>query len=1462
MVGEVEDPFDAAVAQCGGDFGLPLLNTWLSFGLHAVFLLLSLQGLASMIRRSTVARIPGVLHSFNLATGTAYSALAVALLALTVNRPPGHTSQCALASSVLRTLGVLSCLALSYCWHFKNRRPSSRLCLFLFVDLISNIARCQGLWTGLGTAQDRTFAAVFTAFVTAEATFLGSNLIWKSRWLLSWEGDEHSPEETASIFSLGLYSWINPLLWAGYHRNLSLQDLYPLDKTLAADAVSSKSLRSLHSADAQAGDLDVLLWAVKPLLGPLLLPVLPRLCLVGFTLCQPFFLRSLLNFLAAPKDEVSRNSSGSGLVGAAILIYVGIAASTSIYWYYQERAQSILRAFLVTCIYQSSAGTQTADGMAAVTLMSTDVDRIYTGMRYMHEVWANMIQTAVACWLLQRELGLGFLGPLVVVMIGFAMSFVLSKLAVKYQRLWMGRVQKRISITSSVLSCVKELRISALTDAVIDIVQGERRAEIRQGAKSRTIRAVSATLSSLPQAIAPVVAFAFGPGRLDTTKAFTSLSYLTLLTAPLLVVLQTLPIVASCWACLRRIYDFLARPPSLDPRVLTKSDGGQTVTGTCISVRNGEFGWSEHDMVLKGVNLTISPSTITFVTGPVASGKSTLCKALLGEVPFIQGDVSCSHDPGRIAYCAQVPFLLSTSIRNNILGFASFNTVRYHEVIHATMLTDDFRTLPRGDLTLVGSNGTSLSGGQKQRISLARALYHDADLIVFDDVFSGLDPSTQEQVCRRVFGPDGLVRKRRTTVVLCTQSVKFVPVADYAVELGGDGSIAKQGPVTQPSRMATGAVFLPADSSSTSPDVDNTIAPLHDQQRTASPPRPVDEESPHGQAADDEPAVAPPAAELSVYWAYMASVGIRPLALYVLLIICIGFCQNFSAIWLKFWSASTLGDRGFGFYIGIYSLLAIAALLVILSAGLIVLRTFVRLSGVQLHDQTLKTALHASLRFITTTDTGTILNLFSQDMTIIDSQLPGMINNLCISGAIGLGQAIVIAASSAYLAISYPFFIAVVYFVQKYYLPTSKRLRILDLEAKSTLYTHFLDTIVGIATIRSYGWFEHMSLRNAKFLDMSQRPSYQLAMVQQWLLLVMNMVVAALALILVLLATQLRGGVVDLGALGAAMVMLITFGTTLAGVVNAYTGLEIALGGISRLKTFSEITESEEKEFGEGDIMPPAEWPLTGKIVMEDISASYNRADPQPLLSDLSLVIHSREKVALCGRTGSGKSSVLALLLRLLDPITSQSASTPPTILVDDIPLTRINHSALRMHLIAASQDAVFLPTDSATSFRANLDPWRAATAEEALAALDTVGLREAIDARGGIDAVADTAGLSGGQKQLFCLARVVLRRRMRLNALAKRGLPEGGILLLDEMTSSVDRDTERLMMDILWREFEAYTVLMVTHSMEVAEQCDRVLVLDKGSIVEDGNPKELTKAAGSWFRALALAGDDHGMSA
>jgi ATP-binding cassette, subfamily C (CFTR/MRP), member 1 len=180
------------------------------------------------------------------------------------------------------------------------------------------------------------------------------------------------------------------------------------------------------------------------------------------------------------------------------------------------------------------------------------------------------------------------------------------------------------------------------------------------------------------------------------------------------------------------------------------------------------------------------------------------------------------------------------------------------------------------------------------------------------------------------------------------------------------------------------------------------------------------------------------------------------------------------------------------------------------------------------------------------------------------------------------------------------------------------------------LSTHFMDTINGLATIRAFSWFPHYMARNKTLLDTSQRPNYLLAMAQQWLLLTMQIIVAILTTILASLATSLRS--VNAGSIGGGLVTLMTFSTTLNVVITSYTGLEIALGGISRLKAFSEETESEDKP--SEDVLPDEVWPPKGEIIFKETSASYRNAPDALVLSKVSLTVRPREKIALCGRTG------------------------------------------------------------------------------------------------------------------------------------------------------------------------------------------------------------------------------------
>lgn len=237
-------------------------------------------------------------------------------------------------------------------------------------------------------------------------------------------------------------------------------------------------------------------------------------------------------------------------------------------------------------------------------------------------------------------------------------------------------------------------------------------------------------------------------------------------------------------------------------------------------------------------------------------------------------------------------------------------------------------------------------------------------------------------------------------------------------------------------------------------------------------------------------------------------------------------------------------------------------------------------------------------------------------------------------------------------------------------------------------------------------------------------------------------------------------------------------------------------------------------------------------------------------LSNITLTIQPGEKVAVCGRTGSGKSSLLALLLKILDPLPSTGE---PQISIDNTPLDRIDRAILRQRLIALPQDPVFLPDGS--TFRANLDPSDVATAAECQTVFESIGLWVFVQERDGLDTSINTGTFSAGQKQLLSLGRALLRRIIRDRSSHRDGgNGNGGILLLDEVSSSVDRETKRVMQRMIQTEFKDYTVIAVSHRLDMIMDFDRVVVMDQGCVVEVGNPDTLKGVLGSRFRELVAA--------
>ena len=358
----------------------------------------------------------------------------------------------------------------------------------------------------------------------------------------------------------------------------------------------------------------------------------------------------------------------------------------------------------------------------------------------------------------------------------------------------------------------------------------------------------------------------------------------------------------------------------------------------------------------------------------------------------------------------------------------------------------------------------------------------------------------------------------------------------------------------------------------------------------------------------------------------------------------------------------------------------------------------------------------------------------------------------------------------------------------------------------------------------------------------------------------LDMLVACLAILLLVFSTQMTNQTSG-AAIGIAMLDVLSFSSSLARLIEYWAGLETAIGAIARLKQL------------ENDVVPegPVEniqshnWLSDNGITLSKVSASYEQQFPD-VLHDIDLKIDPGEKLGICGRTGSEKSSFISLLLRLL-PIRSGS------ITISGIDISTLPRQTVRDSIIAIPQEPLIL----SGSVRFNVNPYTAdpidsrsgdssssSTDEEApsddaiIDVLTKVGLWELILGQGGLSKPISSIGLSNGQKQLFCLARSIFRKDY--SALVNQDHPvdpseapgsiKPRLLVLDGATSSVDTYTDEIMRRVISSEFSDFTVVTVAHRLSSLAECDRVLVMDDGRIGEVGKPADLLeKEDGLWRR-------------
>ena len=464
---------------------------------------------------------------------------------------------------------------------------------------------------------------------------------------------------------------------------------------------------------------------------------------------------------------------------------------------------------------------------------------------------------------------------------------------------------------------------------------------------------------------------------------------------------------------------------------------------------------------------------------------------------------------------------------------------------------------------------------------------------------------------------------------------------------------------------------------------------------------------------------------------------------------------------------------------------------------------------------------------------------FSQDMTLVDGELPNAYVETVLTAFQALVSAGLMVATAQYFLVTFPLVLLVLYFLQKFYLRTSRQIRLLDIEAKAPLYSHFQETLSGLATVRAFGWTRAFIDKHLELLDQSQRPFYLLYCIQRWLQVVLDLMVATLATILMMIVVGTRHEI-NPGLVGLGMLNVMTFNNNLTGLIKDWTQLEISIGAIARIRDFVRDTECEMKE--QENTEPPENWPENGALQFKDFSASYSE-NSVPVLHGVSLDVKAGEKLGICGRSGSGKSSLLASLLHLLELRTG-------SISIDGKDIAYMPRDILRQRLNVITQEPYWITSESV---RFNMDPWyqysadtklttsitccQTHTDEQLTSALEKCQVWPIILAKGGLNVKMDADFLSHGQRQLFCLARAILRKSK--------------VVILDEVSASVDVHTDALMQQIIREEFRDCTIISVAHRLDTIVDFDRIVVLDAGRIVELGEPRELMRVGGGRFREL-----------
>ncbi|XP_066477246.1 ATP-binding cassette sub-family C member 4 [Tiliqua scincoides] len=1266
-------------------------------------------------------------------------------------------------------------------------------------------------------------------------------------------GAKHNPLSDANFCSRLFFWWLNPLFVLGHKRKLEEDDMY---KVLSEDSskVLGEDLQGFWDKEVQKAKKE---GRVPHLTKAIILCYWrPYLVLGFFTLIeetlkviQPIFLGNIIGYfekVGSPADLTYAYISAAALSVCTLLL----AITHHLYFYHVQRTGMKLRVAMCHMIYRkalrlsNTALTKTTTGQI-VNLLSNDVNKFDQVTIFLHFLWAGPLQAIAVTALLWYEIGPSCLAGMAILIILLPLQTCIGRLFSSLRSRTAAFTDARIRTMNEVITGMRIIKMYAWEKSFADLVNGMRRKEISMVLKSSYLRGfnlASFFVASKITVFMTFMTYVLLGNTISASRVFVAVS---LYGAVRLTVTLFFPAavekVSEAVVSIRRIKHFLI----LDEISQLSSQLKSNHEDVFLHIQDLTCYWDKtlEWPTLQNLSFAVRPGELLIVIGPVGAGKSSLLSAVLGELSSSKGFVDVR---GRIAYVSQQPWVFSGTVRNNILFGKAYHKEKYERVLKVCALKKDMELLEDGDLTMIGDRGATLSGGQKARVNLARAVYQDADIYLLDDPLSAVDA----EVSKHLFEKCICQALHKKVSILVTHQLQYLRAASQIL-------ILKEGKVVG---KGTYSDFL-----SSGLDFASLLKNPEDDEQPLAPPTPSHrlskirtfsqssvwsmESSVHSQkeGAAEPPSMEPVLSALpeesrsegkigfSIYKKYFAA-GANCFVIFIIFFLNIlaQVAYVLQDWWLSYWAneQKKLNDTMEGnatvneekaldlnFYLGTYAGLTVATILFSVLRCLLVFHVLVN-AAQTLHNKMFQAILNAPVLFFDRNPIGRILNRFSKDIGHLDDLLPltaldFMQTLLQICGVV----AVAVAVIPWILIPLVPLFILFI-FLRRYFLATSRDIKRLESTTRSPVFSHLSSSLQGLWTIRAFKAEQRFQELFDAHQDLHSEAWFLFLTTSRWFAVRLD-AICALVVVVVAFGSLLLAQTLDAGQVGLALSYAITLMGMFQWGVRQSAEVENLMISVERVM---EYTELEREAPWESDKCPPQEWPSEGVIAFENVSFAYSIDGPL-VLKHLSAVIKSKEKVGIVGRTGAGKSSLIAALFRLAEP--------QGRIWVDKYLTSQLGLHDLRKKISIIPQEPVLFTG----TMRKNLDPFNEYTDEDLWNSLEEVQLKEAIEElpdKLETQLAESGSNFSVGQRQLVCLARAILKKNK--------------ILIIDEATANVDPRTDELIQKTIREKFAQCTVLTIAHRLNTIIDSDKIMVLDSGRLKEYDEPYILLQAEESLF--------------